>query len=510
MMLRALVIVLGVLAAFPLRAQTNAVPLPDSLTPPSPATPQIHSAKIFGVRPGHPLLYTIAATGDRPMTFTADGLPGGVKLDSATGQITGAVPRRGTYQVTLHARNALGDATRPLRIVVGDKIALTPPMGWNSWNCFGPAVTEEKVKAAADAMVRSGLANHGWTYINVDDCWQAGVQTNTAPILPPTRDAAGMILSNPLFPDMKAMADHIHRLGLKAGLYSSPGPETCGGFAGSYRHEKQDARQYAAWGFDYLKYDWCSYKKIYAKQDGNQGLAGLQRPYRIMRAALAKTDRDIVFSFCQYGMGDVWKWGEAAGGNTWRTTDDIDDSWGAMVRNSNRQIGLGRYAGPGHWNDPDMLVVGGVGWGADQHPSRLTPDEQYFHISLWALQGAPLLIGCDLTKLDPFTLGLLTNDEVIEVSQDPMGKVADTIVGGDEETLVSTWARPLEDGSFAVGLFNRSDKAEYGLVRWEELKITGPHTVRDLWRQKDLGVFPDKFGTDVPAHGVVLVRIIPR
>jgi alpha-galactosidase len=490
---------------------TNAVipeqppPLPAPLTPPSPATPQIHGAKIFGVRPGHPLLYMIAATGDRPMTFAADGLPEGATLDPATGQITGSVKKRGTYAITLHAHNALGDAMRPLKLVVGDKIALTPPMGWNSWNCYGESVTQAKIIATADAMVSSGLANHGWTYINVDDAWQVKATSDPAQA-EPLRDAKGNILPCSDFPDMKGLADHIHALGLKAGLYSSPGPLTCGGRAGSYQHELQDAKQYAAWGFDYLKYDWCTYKDIY-KKEGSPGVAGMKKPYVVMRDALAKVDRDIFYSFCQYGMGDVWNWGEKAGGNSWRTTNDINDSWKSMVSNASRGIGLSKFAGPGHWNDPDMLVIGNVGWGATQHPTHLTPDEQYFHISMWALQGAPLLLGCDLTHLDPFTLGLLTDDEVIDVDQDPLGKVASVVANGDEEALIQVWARPLEDGSLAVGLFNASDKPEKGSIRWADLQIKGPHIVHDLWRQKDLGAFTDKFETDVPAHGVVLVQI---
>jgi alpha-galactosidase len=515
------------LAISPAPAQTaNALApagLPPSLTPPSPAKPEIHGARIIGTQSGHPFLYTIAATGERPMTFSADHLPTGLKLDAVTGQITGTMPNPAVpagmddglsdwsvvieAQVTLHAHNALGDASRPLKIVAGVGLALTPPMGWNSWNCFGGSVTQAKVEAAADAMVSSGLAEHGWTYINVDDVWQMNRASKDPTLQGAPRDAAGNIVSNHRFPDMKAMAEHIHQLGLRAGLYSSPGPWTCGGCAGSYQHEAQDAQQYAAWGFDYLKYDWCSYDKIY-RAEGPPGLAGLQKPYKIMGDALAASGRDIVFSFCQYGMGEVWKWGAKVDGNSWRTTGDIRDSWDSMTKNGARGVGLSSYAGPGHWNDPDMLVVGDVGWGAQQHPSRLTADEQYFHISLWALQGAPLLLGCDLTKLDPFTLGLLTNDEVIDVDQDPLGKVADLLAKTiDHNDPIEAWARPLEDGSRAVGLFNKSNIPAQGSVTWADLKISGPHRVRDLWRQKDLGVFTGKFSTTVPGHGVVLVRV---
>jgi alpha-galactosidase len=480
---------------------------PASLTPPSPAVPEIHGAKIFGVRPGHPFLFTVAATGDRPMTFAADHLPAGLILDASTGQITGTAPGAGRYAVTVHARNALGEAQRPLLIVVGNTIALTPPMGWNSWNCFAGAVTEADVRAAADAMVQSGLINHGWTYVNVDDFWQVNPKQGAKdPTLAgPERNPDGTIHPNPRFPDMKGLADYIHARGLKAGLYSSPGPYTCGGCTGSYGHEDEDARQYAAWGFDYLKYDWCSYGKIYQKKDG---IEGMRKPYRVMAASLAAVPRDIVFSFCQYGMGDVWKWGARTGGNLWRTTGDIRDEWPSVMKNGSRQIGLEGYAGPGHWNDPDMLVVGDVGWGPKLHPTGLTPDEQYSHVSLWCLQAAPLLIGCDLTHLDAFTLGLLTNDEVLEVDQDALGKAASIVpLSTKAKTTIQIWSRPLEDGSLAVGIFNVGPFPITDGISWSDLHLVGPHRVRDLWRQKDLGTFGKKFESEIPSHGVVLVRI---
>jgi alpha-galactosidase len=413
--------------------------------------------------------------------------------------------------VTLHAKNALAEAQRPLLIKAGSTIALTPPMGWNSWNCFGGAVTEKDIRAAADAMVKSGLADHGWTYVNVDDFWQVnprhGLVDGT--LAGPERNPDGTIHPNSRFPDMKGMADYIHSLGLKAGLYSSPGPYTCGGCVGSYQHEDQDAQTYAAWGFDYLKYDWCTYNQIYKTEDGGHGLAGQQKPYQVMAASLSRVPRDIVFSFCQYGMGEVWKWGAAAGGNSWRTTGDIRDNWASMMSNAKRGQDLAPYAGPGHWNDPDMLVVGQVGWGSHLHATHLTPDEQYTHISLWCLQAAPLLIGCDLTRLDAFTLGLLTNDEVIDVDQDPLGQAAHVVrpsLAGF--TSIQIWARPLADGAMAVGLVNLGEAASPATVQWGDLQISGPRLVRDLWRQKDLGTCDDKFtAPEIPAHGVVLVRI---
>ncbi len=461
------------------------------LTPKPSPKPRINGAAIFGVRPGAPFLFTIAATGDRPMNFTADGLPGGLQLDAQSGRITGALRDKGEYPVTLHAANALGTAERKFKIVCGDRIALTPPMGWNSWNCFGCDVTAEKVRAAADAMVKSGLINHGWTYINLDDCWEDG------------RDADGRILSNQKFPDMKGLVDYVHGLGLKIGLYSSPGPKTCAGYEASYQHEVQDARRYGEWGFDYLKYDWCSYGDIAR----NPARADLMKPYQVMRAALDQVPRDMVFSLCQYGMGNVWEWGAEVGGNCWRTTGDITDTWSSMARIGFGQAGHEKYAGPGHWNDPDMLVVGTVGWSANGRPTRLLPNEQYTHISLWCLLDAPLLIGCDLTRLDDFTLGLLSNDEVLAVNQDRLGRQAARVAKtGDLEV----WAKDLEDGSKAVGLFNRGDAETTVTAHWSDLGLAGRCQVRDLWRQLDRGAVDNQFQAAVPRHGVVLVKLTPQ
>ena len=460
------------------------------LTPKSTPEPRINGAKVFGVRPGSPFLFTIPATGLRPMTFSADNLPPGLQLDPQTGQITGVLPGTGTYLVKLHARNASGSIQRAFKIICGDTIALTPPLGWNSWNGFGCDVNEANVRAAADAMVSSGLINHGWTYINIDDCWEAG------------RDAEGNVQSNQKFPDMKALTAYVHSKGLKIGLYSSPGPKTCAGHEGSYKHEEQDARRYAEWGFDYLKYDWCSYGGI----KPNPSHEELMEPYRVMRAALDKVRRDIVFSLCQYGMGNVWEWGTQVGGNCWRTTGDITDTWSSMAGIGFGQGGHEKFASPGHWNDPDMLVVGYVGWSARVRPTRLTPNEQYTHISLWCLLCSPLLIGCDMTKLDDFTLNLLTNDEVLEVSQDPLGQQAGRVA---KEGTSEVWAKNLEDGSKAVGLFNRGEEETTVSANWADLNLAGKQTARDLWRQTDLGTFSAQFQAPVPRHGVVLIKLTP-
>lgn len=456
--------------------------------------PAIHGARQVGATPKKPFLFLIAATGKGPLKFSAANLPKGLQLNEATGIISGAMEDAGTTVVTLTVTGARGSSTSELTIVSGPrKLAQTPPMGWNSWNAWGTAVDAEKVRAAADAMVASGLAAHGYAYINIDDAWEG------------KRDASGEIHTNEKFPDMKALADYVHSKGLKLGIYSSPGPLTCGKYEGSYKHEEQDARTFAKWGVDYLKYDWCSYGDI-AKND--KSLPTLQKPYKIMSAALENSGRDIVFSLCQYGLGKVWEWGKAVGGQLWRTTGDITDTWPSMMAIGFGQAGHEAHAGHGAWNDPDMLVVGKVGWGPALHPTRLAPHEQMTHITLWSLLAAPLLIGCDMTALDKFTLDLLTNDEVIAVDQDQLGKAASRV--NQTQTADGTtqvWSRPLHDGTVAVGLFNTGATPAKVSATWEMLGITGKQPVRDLWRAKDLGVRSGAFTATVLKHSVVFVKI---
>lgn len=465
--------------------------VPYILTPTASPKPQINGATVTGVRPGHPFLFRVPATGKRPMEFSAQHLPEGLHIDRETGIISGEINTAGSYEVRLTVKNALGTDSRDLTIKVGDMIGLTPAMGWNSWNVWGLSVNEKKVEAAADAMIKNGLADHGWTYINIDDGWER-----------PERAANGEIVPNNKFPDMKALAGYIHNDGLKMGIYSSPGPKTCGGFTGSYQHEAQDAHTYAKWGIDYLKYDWCSYGEI-APQNPN--LYWLQKPYKLMDSALQIVDRDIYFSLCQYGMGDVWQWGAEVGGNSWRTTGDIRDNWESMSGIGFNQGKCAPYAGPGHWNDPDMLVVGKVGWGPSLHHTHLTPDEQYTHISLWCLLSAPLLIGCDMTHMDDFTRSLLTNDEVLAVDQDPLGKEATQIAETDS---VRIYEKDLADGSKAVGLFNVSSQPASINLDFSALGITGEQKLRDLWRQKNIGTFTGSYeAKNIPSHGVLLLKI---
>jgi len=467
---------------------TAAEEVPYILTPAPGATPRINGPEIYGVRPGAPFLYKIPATGEKPATYAVTGLPSTLSLDKSTGIITGAIAKKGSYPVLLTVKNHAGTATRRLTIICGDKIGLTPALGWNSWNCWGLSVSDEKVKASAAAMSEK-LADHGWSYINIDDGWEE------------KRDDKGEILANSKFPDMKALCDHVHSLGLKIGIYSSPGPRTCGGYLGSYQHEDQDAATYARWGIDYLKYDWCSYGEIASKAPS---LDEMKKPYTIMRQSLDKAGRDILYSLCQYGMGDVWKWGGEIGANSWRTTGDITDTWGSMAGIGFSQEKAAAYTAPGNFNDPDMLVVGRVGWGPSLHNARLTPDEQYTHISLWSLLSAPLLIGCDMSRLDNFTLGLLTNDEVLAVDQDALARPAKKVW---EKDNILVWVKELKDGSKAVGIFNHGEQPANPTIPYSSLGLPAQLKVRDLWRQQDLPSVAKAFNPRIPAHGVVLLKV---
>ena len=470
------------------------------LTPPPPATPRINGPRVYGVRPGHPVLFRIPATGARPLTLAAEDLPDGLHLDPTSGILTGSVAQAGRHVVTLIARNAKGETRRALRLEIGERIALTPPMGWNSWNCFAHTVTAQHIRDAADHLITSGLADHGWSYINLDDFWTTRDGSKDATLQGPARDAQGRILPNARFPDLPGLIAHVHGLGLKFGLYSSPGPTTCGGCVGSYQHEEQDAATYAAWGVDFLKYDWCSYGHTVEVKTR----ADHQLPYQRMRDALRRHPRDIVYSLCQYGVDEVWTWGDEVGGNCWRTTADIEDTWTSMATIGFSQISQAAYAGPGRWNDPDMLVIGKLGWGPRLRPTRLTPSEQYTHVSLWCLLAAPLLIGCDLAQLDDFTRGLLTNDEVIEVNQDPLGRQA---ARAAKKGQTEVWVKAMEDGSHAVGLFNRSEIPTPVTYTWADEGGAATRSVRDLWRQQDVGSFTNSFTAEVPRHGCVLVRM---
>jgi alpha-galactosidase len=366
-------------------------------------------------------------------------------------------------------------------------LAATPPMGWNSWNHFAEKVTDAIIRAQADAMVASGMHDAGYVYINIDDTWEG------------KRDDKGFIHSNEKFPDMKALADYVHSKGLKLGIYSSPGPKTCAGFEGSYGHEEQDAQTYADWGIDYLKYDLCSYgDQIMAKAASPEQQHQLMLDaYTKMHQALRKTGRPIALSLCQYGVDSVWWWGASVGGNLWRTTGDISDKYERMAEIGFGQAGLAKYAGPGHWNDPDMLEVGNGGMKAEEYRT---------HMSLWAILAAPLLAGNDLTQMTPETVAILTNREVLAIDQDSAGVQGDRV---HAEGPFEIWVKPLADGSKAVGLFNRQEEWTKGSameISFADLGFKGPVKVRDVWHGKDLGVLA-RYKVHVSPHGVVLLRV---
>jgi hypothetical protein len=443
------------------------------------------------VRPGSPLIYKVPASGQRPFTFSAKNLPQGVAIDANTGMLTGVLTQPGSYKVVLEVVNAIGKAEKNFTIKCGDLIGLTPALGWNSWNCWAMAVDADKVKTAADFMVSSGLADYGWSYINIDDGWQGS-----------DRDSlTGTIsLDKAKFPDMKALADYVHAKGLKFGIYTSPGTHTCGGRLGSLQHEEIDAKTYADWGVDYLKHDWCSYGNVHKKV----GRYEAKLPYKVMQKALRSQQRDIIYSLCQYGMKDVWNWGHEVDANSWRTTGDIIDTWSSMRVIGFDQEHCAPFAQPGRFNDPDMLVVGQLGWGPDIRPSRLTPHEQYTHISLWAMLTSPLLLGCDLSKLDEFTLNLLTNSEVLDINQDALGKQARRVKA---DHAYQVFVKELEDGSTAVGLFNLTENAMKKTFSVAEANLAGTYTFRDVWRQKDLAKKAGKLNVEIPPHGVVLLKL---
>ncbi len=472
------------------------------LTPPAAATPRINGATVFGVRPHSPIIWRMAVTGEKPIKISVEGLPPGAYFDESIPAILGAVVRRGEYPLTVTAKNAKGEASKEVKLVVGDKIALTPPMGWNSWNAYHGWVTEEKIRAAADVMASSGLADHGWNYINIDDFWQNRPgEKSRKELQGKARNEDGSINSNAHFPDMKKLCDYIHAKGFRAGLYSSPGPLTCGGCEGSWQHEFQDAKTYADWGFDYLKYDWCSYGKVAVGMSLNKA----RYPYFLMGKALREQNRDIVFSLCQYGMNNVSSWGEQVYGNCWRTTGDVFDIWGSIYGAIDAQAKLWYWSKPNAWNDPDMLCVGKMIFNGYKG-SRLTPNEQYSHVSLWALVASPLMIGCDMTKLDDFTLNLLTNDEVIDINQDPLGAGAARVAVCNRKEV---WARPLADGSIAVGLLNGAINEQEVTLDMKALGLDGKWRVRDVWRQKDEGVFEGTYKYNVYGHATHLIRLYP-
>ncbi|MBR5703221.1 MAG: putative Ig domain-containing protein [Bacteroidales bacterium] len=493
------------------------------LTPPAPETPLINGPKVYGATPKAEFLYRIPVSGRKPMQFSAKGLPKGLKLDTEKGIISGKVSRKGVYKVQLTATNELGSDTMEMRIEIGGRIALTPPMGWNSWNCHGNTVSQEHILQAARTMEEKGLTDYGWCYVNIDDGWQ-GLRGGKYNAIQP----------NSKFTDMKALADSLHARGLKLGIYSVPWTASYAGHIGSscdtpdgrywwvekgmvdeymkldetkyakgdlhgygkYSFAAADARQWAAWGVDYLKYDW---------------FLNDIRSLREMRDALDATGRDIVYSISNATRIALGPWmGEMA--NCWRTAGDITDTWGSISSIAfDREASWPGYCSPSHWPDADMMVLGKVGgWDLNPHWTRLTPWEQYSHVTAWAILASPLLIGCDMAELDDFTLSLLCNREVIAINQDPLGAMGvKNAFGSDKNRLI--YVKLLEDGTLAVALFNLKNEESKVSFCPRELGLYGVQKVRDLWRQQDVGEVHDKerWEVVVPAHGCALYRVSP-
>ena len=373
--------------------------------------------------------------------------------------------------------------------VATQKVAQTPPMGWNSWNFFFEKVTDKDIRNSADQIVATGMKDAGYVYVNIDDTWEG------------ERDANGVLHTNSKFPDMKALADYVHSKGLKIGIYSSPGTKTCAKYAGSLGHEEQDAQLYASWGIDYLKYDLCSFiPDVMEKQAPNDKAAQMRlmiAAYDKMGKALKATGRPIVYSLCQYGWDAVWEWAPSVGGNLWRTTGDITPNWDRIYAILSQQAGLEKYAGPGHWNDPDMLEVGN---------GKLKLTENRAHFSMWAMLAAPLLAGNDLPNMKPEIKAILTNRDVIAIDQDPLGKQASRVYSDGE---VEVWTRHLAGGALAIAVLNAGDN-RYSThpfhLNLAKLGLHGPLQAKNLWTGTTI-TLTQNMPIEIPSHDVLLVKL---
>jgi alpha-galactosidase len=501
------------------------------LTPAAPAAPRINGPKIYGTGTDKHFIYRIPAEGIRPMTFTAEGLPPGLTLDSETGIISGRTPlEKGKYHIVFTATNGLGKDTRDFQLVVEGKLALTPPMGWNSWGGHMLMVDQELFQRVADIMVEKGLADVGFQFISIDDCWmkidpelyesRRAYYDRNAPGYPfeqvvgPTRDECGNILPNSRFPDMKGMVDYIHSHGLKAGIYSGPGPLTCQNYVSSYGYEAQDARQFADWGFDLLKYDMCSFRDIMSElntvlPEGSPDISEITI-WHPMTEFLAQQDRDIQYNLCQYGRQDPWLWAPKINIQSWRIGGDLNHNVHNYFKDALRIINEYRdYSNPGHWNDPDFMYIGKI------HNARrkmdppqdipLSSNERYQYVSLWSIISAPYFFSANMDELDDFTISLLRNADLANVNQDELGHVAE-IVREDTDHIVLM--KKLVDGSVVAGILNTNPENDKVFeLKWEEIGMSGKRSVRDLWRQKELGIINNSISVNVSANGVALLKV---
>lgn len=488
--------------------------------------PQINSPELFGVRTGKLFFYTIPVSGSRPMEINVKNLPKGVSYDKKKGIILGNIATGGKYKIEVIASNKSGSAKKYFTIVAGDQLALTPPMGWSSWYSYGRKAKETDILKTAQLMKHYGLEQYGWSILEIDDPWtnqpddkdsiwaqlhhkvnKDVYEYHEGPNNLPdrkgiVRDGNGMLRPNQHYKNIEQTVKQIHDLGFKVGIYSSPGPLTCGGVAGSYGHELQDAKYFAKAGFDYLKYDWCSYG-VFAKDNSEEEL---MKPYTLMGDALKEQQRDIIFSLCQYGMGDVWKWGYKTGGQLWRTGGDVRDNWPSVYTAFKKLADKSEYVQPGRWNDPDILQVGAVGAESREgNSNHLSKEEQRTVMSMWCLLSAPLFIGANMEHIDPFTLSLLTNNEVIAVDQDALGKAANLKLTLDNK--VEVWTKELYDGRTAIGLLNPTDSQQSFDFQFSSINQNSIYLVRDLWQKNNLGRQLKSLPCKIPSHGILLITL---
>jgi alpha-galactosidase len=501
------------------------------LTPAANEKPRINGAKIYGVRPDKIFIYRIPCEGKRPIKFTAEGLPESLKLDPATGIITGKSPStKSTFEIKFTASNSKGTDSRVFQLVVGDKMNLTPPMGWNSWGGHMLFVSDELMRRSADIVVNKGLADVGFQYISIDDCWMRidpeyyeknkTMYSKRAPgypfekVVASTRDECGRILANSFFPDMKGMTDYIHNYGLKAGIYSCPGPLTCQMYVSSFGHEEADAKQFADWGFDLLKYDMCSYrdimadlKKIVPEGSPEIGEITIWQP---MSVFLAKQNRDILYNLCQYGRQDPWKWAPKLNIQSWRIGGDLNHNVSTYFKEAMRIVKDYReYSKPGQWNDPDFMYIGKIYDAKNKtNPPKdipLTTNQRYQYVSLWSMIAAPYFFSANMDELNDFTVSLLRNADIVNVNQDELCHVAE-IVRENEQQIVLI--KKLADGGKVIGLFNiNPDQDQVINLKWEEIGLCCERAVRDLWRQKELGTIKDGISVNLSPNGCALFSI---
>ena len=466
--------------------------------------PVFHGAKVVGNYPGTEFQFAIPVTGERPLQYEASGLPEGVTLHPSTGVIMGNVPYKGEYMAKIKVSNSKGKAEEELKIVIGETLCLTPPMGWNSWNVFASEIDEKLLMEIADAMVSTGMRDLGYQYINIDDFWHADFRDSIT---------GKPQVDEKKFPHgMKHLADYVHSKGLKLGIYSCAGNMTCGRRFGGYGYEEIDAKTYAEWGIDLLKYDYC-----YAPASRK---AAIER-YTKMGTALKKSGRSIVFSVCEWGLRKPWLWAKEAGGSYWRTTPDIFDVWRggnlwmmSVMKILKRQQGLEKYAAPGHWNDPDMLTVGNYGTGKATSAKGLykgmNDTEYQSEMSLWCLLNAPLLSSCDLRKMNEATLKILTNPEIIAINQDALGEQAKLV---SKERGVWVYSKNLEGGKIAVGILNTSGDEKSFELTTKLLNMEGVWQARDVWQHKEAGILaPDAKGKsgELVGGGNIILTLKPH